>query len=73
MVEDTAWNVGSLLFLPLDLPAPVLEHTVVVPLAREISKYSVNIAFSVCGLISGTGSLLCCDLGQETDLCALMF
>lgn len=71
MVENSAWNVGLLLSLPEDVPVPILEHNVMIPLAVELSKYNCDYCFSVCGLISGTGFLLCCDLegGTRPSLC----
>lgn len=62
MVEDSVWNVDLLLSLPENVPVPILEHNVMIPLAVELYKYNYEYCFSVCGLISGTDSLLCCDL-----------
>ena len=63
MVEDSAWNVGLLLSLPADLPVPVLEHNVMIPSDIELSKHNCDYCFSMCGLLSRIGSVLCHDLG----------
>lgn len=51
-------------FTPADLPVPVLEHNAVIPSAVELAKHNCDYCISVCGLLSGTGSVLCRDLGE---------